>query len=186
MHQHKHSYNEAERRQWQEPEPILQKIGLKPGMVFMDIGCGDGFFALPAARIAGPDGAVHGVDANAESLYDLRLKAEKEGLTNITLVISNAEEYRLCQGCADIVFFGNCLHDFNEPDKVLANAKSIIKPGGIIADLDWKKKPTTRGPPQEIRFDEQKATALFTDAGLKVESITDSGQDHYLLIARSG
>lgn len=185
MHSHKRYHDEAERRQWQEPEPILKTIGMGPGKKMADIGCGSGFFALPAARMAGSSGAVYGVDADAGALKELREKAEREGLTNIFLFSGDAEGIVPCEGCADIVFFGICLHDFKDPGQVLVNAKRILNKGGLLADLDWKKKPTSRGPPQEIRFDEAKASALIEAAGFTIESVEDPGPDHYLILARS-
>ena len=62
-----------------------------------------------------------------------------KGLNNITAVVGGAEETIMCDACADIVFFGICLHDFQDPGKVLENAKRMLKPSGILADLDWKK-----------------------------------------------
>jgi cyclopropane fatty-acyl-phospholipid synthase-like methyltransferase len=46
-----HHGDETERRKWQNPEAILSEIGLKSGQTFVDIGCGDGSFAIPAARL---------------------------------------------------------------------------------------------------------------------------------------
>ena len=90
MHGHRRYHDEAERRQWQEPGPILKAIGMEVGKRFADIGCGDGFFSLPAARMAGEGGAVYGVDADAESLKELREKAERAGLINIFLSAGDA------------------------------------------------------------------------------------------------
>jgi ubiquinone/menaquinone biosynthesis C-methylase UbiE len=184
VHGHRRYHDEAERRQWQEPEPVLKAIGMGPGKKIADIGCGSGFFALPAARMAGKDGAVYGVDADAEALRELRGKAEKEGLTNVFLFAGEAEGIVPCESCADIVFFGICLHDFRDPGQVLTNARRILGKDGLLADLDWKKKPTSRGPPADIRFDEAKAAALIRAAGFEIEAITDSGPDHYLILAR--
>ena len=39
------------------------------------------------------------------------------------------------------------LHDFNDPVKVLQNAKQMIKPNGQLIDLDWKKIEMPFGPP---------------------------------------
>jgi ubiquinone/menaquinone biosynthesis C-methylase UbiE len=184
LHGHRRYHDEAERRQWQEPEPILKAIGMGPGKTLADIGCGDGFFTLPAARMAGKNGIVYGVDADGEALRELREKAEREGLANIFLFAGDAEGIVPCEDCADIVFFGICLHDFREPEQVLTNARLILRKGGILADLDWKKKPTSRGPPVDIRFDEAKAAALIRAAGFEVASVMDSGPDHYLILAR--
>lgn len=45
-----------EQRKWQNPENILAEIGLRSGMTFMDNGCGQGFFTIPAAKIVGDSG----------------------------------------------------------------------------------------------------------------------------------
>ena len=50
--------DDHERRKWQNPEAILSSIGLRPGFTLIDIGCGSGFFALPAAKIVGKKGKV--------------------------------------------------------------------------------------------------------------------------------
>ena len=46
----------------ENPEKILLQIGLNTGMTFVDIGCGYGFFSIPAAEIVGPSGKVICID----------------------------------------------------------------------------------------------------------------------------
>jgi ubiquinone/menaquinone biosynthesis C-methylase UbiE len=178
-----HPSDDPERRKWQDPEAILNIIGLMPGMALVDVGCGAGFFALPAARIAGPKGKVYGVDGNPAAINALREQAEKEGLTNLFLTVGAAEGVIVGEHCADIVFFGISFHDFNDPSKALANARRMIKPGGILVDLDWKKEGIPIGPPAHIKFDEAYASKLIEAAGFKVESVKDSPPYHYLITA---
>ena len=97
--------------------------------------------------------------------------------------MGRAEDTVFCEHCADFVFLGIDLHDFQDPSKVLENAKIMIKPGSTLVDLDWKTDAPF-GPPQDIRFSEKKASRLIKAAGFKVESIKDSGLYHYLIIAR--
>lgn len=184
MHEHRKYHDEAERRNWQNAEAILTEAGLEPGMTFIDIGCGDGFFALPAARMAGSSGRVYGLDADGESINELKEKAAKEGLKNIQAQAGAAEDMVLCENCADIVFFGICLHDFYDPAKVLQNARHMLKKGGRLVDVDWKKEPMALGPPLEKRFDEAKATKLIAKAGFQVESVKSVGLYHYMVIAK--
>jgi ubiquinone/menaquinone biosynthesis C-methylase UbiE len=179
-----HPFNDPGRRKWQDPEAILSGIGLKAGLVFADIGCGGGFFALPAARMVGKMGMVYGLDANPASIAALKEQADKEGLTNLYLTSGRAEETIVCEHCADILFFGIALHDFQDPAKVLENARRILKPGGKLVDLDWKKEEMPLGPPLHIRFDEKKALRLIEEAGFIKESVKDSGQYHYLITAK--
>jgi ubiquinone/menaquinone biosynthesis C-methylase UbiE len=175
--------DESRRRRIMNPEAILTDIGLSSGLNFMDVGCGEGFFTLPAARIVGSEGRVYGVDIDSERIDDLRAKAAGEGLTNVELKAGRAEEIVFCRGCADIVFFANVLHDFEEPVSVLKNARKMLKDQGKLVNLDWKKMDTPFGPPLSIRFDEPTATRLIEPCGFKVETVRDSGPYHYLIIA---
>ena len=176
-------FDDPERRKWQDPEAILLKIGVKPGVIFADIGCGGGFFTLPAARIVGKEGKIYGLDASAAAIASLKDQAAREGLNNLVLKVGMAEETVICRRCADIVFFGIVLHDFQDPYKVLENAKIIIKKTGRLVDLDWKKEAAI-GPPRHIRFDEATSARLIKKTGFTIETIEDNGKYHYLITAR--
>ncbi len=153
-------------------------------MTVVDLGCGYGFFAIPAAKIVGPGGKVIGVDVDSEWLGQLRENGEREGLGNIEIVLGRAEETIPCRGCADVVFLGMVLHDFEDPARVLANVSLMLKPGGTLADLDWKKEYRGIGPPSSIRFDEAKATRMMEEKGFELVSALDQGPYHYLMLAR--
>lgn len=71
---HHKRLNSSYRRRILPPTSTLKKFGLKKGMVVADIGAGSGYFLIPAARIAGPEAAVFGVDASKEMLNILRRK----------------------------------------------------------------------------------------------------------------
>jgi ubiquinone/menaquinone biosynthesis C-methylase UbiE len=176
-------YDDPDRRKWQDPEAILAGIGVGPGLTFVDIGCGGGFFAIPAARLVGKKGKVYGLDANPASLAALKEQAAKEGLANLYLTAARAEDAIVCERCADIVFFGIALHDFQDASRVLQNARRTVKPSGKLVDVDWKQEAAF-GPPSHIRFDEAKASRLIAAAGFTVETIADSGPYHYLITAR--
>ena len=176
--------DEKERRKWQNPEAILADVGLQPGSTFIDVGCGDGFFALPAARLVGEKGIVYGLDTNAGAISKLKERAEMEGLRNLDLKVGKAEENVLCEACADIVFFGIVLHDFEEPARVLANARKMLKPAGRLVNLDWKKEPMEFGPPLQIRFSAEEAARLIEEHGFLVENVKEVGPYHYLIVTK--
>jgi ubiquinone/menaquinone biosynthesis C-methylase UbiE len=178
-------YFEKFRRRWQNPEAILDRAGLRSRFTLIDVGCGNGFFAIPAARIVGEKGKVYGLDIDSHAVSMLGEIARKEGLSNLVLKVGNAEETILCENCADIVFLANDLHDFENPNKVLMNARKMIKPNGRLVDLDWKKKVMVMlGPPLRIRLNEEEASNLINAAGFEVEAVEEAGSYHYLIIAK--
>jgi ubiquinone/menaquinone biosynthesis C-methylase UbiE len=175
--------DDPERRRWQDPDMILNRIGLKPGMVFVDMGCNEGYFALPAASHVGPEGKVFGVDVSPEAIRNLASRAREEGLANIVSSVGTAEDTVVCRGCADIVFFGIDLHDFSDPAQAIRNAREMLKPSGRLVDLDWKAEPTPFGPPQEIRFSESRAGSMIASLGFRILSVEEAGPYHYLIVA---
>ena len=178
------SLDEATRRSWFNPEKVLADSGLRSGMVFVDVGCGDGFFTILAALVVGEKGRVYAVDTDASAIDGLKRRAAEKGLANVKTEVAGAEETVFCKGCADVVFYSIVLHDFHNPAKVLLNAKRMLKPSGRLVDLDWKKKQTSYGPPVRIRFSEEQAQRLIKNAGFNVESVRDAGRDHYIIIAK--
>jgi ubiquinone/menaquinone biosynthesis C-methylase UbiE len=180
---HRSIHDDKERRRWQNPEEILRAIGVTPGSVFIDIGCGSGFFTVPAARLVDNYGKVYALDMSRDAVALLKERAAVEGLRNIVAEVGMAEDRIFCEACANIVFFGIVLHDFDDPDKVLLNAGKMLKPAGRLVDLDWKKEPMELGPPLDIRFSEEQATGRIRGAGFQIDSVEDSGLYHYLVVA---
>lgn len=173
-----------ERRKWQNPDSILASIPLRQGDVFFDVGCGDGFFSIPAARIVGACGKVYALDVSPEAIDRLRGKAAREILDNIETLAGEAEELLPCSSCVDVTFFGIVLHDFKDPAAVLANAYSALKPGGTVIDLDWKKMKMEIGPPEAVRLSEEHASGLLEAAGFEIVSVEPLGSFDYIITAR--
>jgi ubiquinone/menaquinone biosynthesis C-methylase UbiE len=175
--------DERERRKWQNPRSTLLDAGLRPSITLVDIGCGDGFFALPAARIVGETGKVYAFDEDRDAIDRLKRKATIEGIKNLEAKIGKAEDTVLCEECADIVFFGIVLHGFKDPAKVLEKSKIMLKPNGRLVDVDWKKISMEVGPPLQTRFSEEEAARLIESVGFKIQTIRESAPYHYMIIA---
>jgi len=178
------SLDESIRRGWYNPESILKDASLKANMVFMDVGCGDGFFSILAAKIVGPGGMIYALDIDASAIERLKRQAADLGLTNIRATVGSAEETVFCSRCADVVFFSMVLHDFSNPKRVLLNSKRMLKQTGVLVNLDWKKERMHFGPPMHIRFDENKVAELLKQAGFTVAGIKEAGPHHYVVTAK--
>lgn len=178
------SLDENTRRGWFNPEKILQDAGLVEGMVFVDVGSGDGFFTMLAAQVVGKTGRVYAVDIDAKAIDRLKRKAANQGFPNVKAIVAEAEETVFCDACADVIFYSIVLHDFHDPAKVLQNARRMVKASGKVVDLDWKKQQMAFGPPERIRFSEEKASELLEDAVFKIQKVSDIGPYHYLITAK--
>jgi ubiquinone/menaquinone biosynthesis C-methylase UbiE len=178
------SLDEATRRTWYNPEEILKKAGLDKGMVFIDIGCGEGFFSILAAKIVGETGTIYAVDTDEQGIDRLNTKAKEQKLQNIKTTVGMAEKTVFCKECADVIFYSMVLHDFKDPAQVLWNAKKMLKHTGTLWNLDWKKIQMPFGPPFKIRFSEQDTQGLLKMAGFTVNTVKDAGPYHYVISAK--
>ena len=186
MHKHQHhfKYDPAQRMKILNPKDILESIGLKEGMCFIDLGCNDGYFTLPAAKIVGKKGKVIALDIDEEALDRLSQKIEQQKITNTTVILGPAEKLLPYKDIADVIFYGTVLHDFKDPIKVLKNSKKMLKKEGLIYNLDWQKIQTETGPPFEIRLSKDDVRKLAEDAELKYESSKDISELFYEVILR--
>ncbi len=118
-------------------EEILERLHIQAGQAIADIGSGGGYFTLAFARKAG---RVYAVDIKKKYLDFIRHSSEQAGLDNITFVLAGESEMNLPEADLDLIFARNVFHHLPEPANYFANLKKYLKPGGIVAIIEHKKK----------------------------------------------
>jgi ubiquinone/menaquinone biosynthesis C-methylase UbiE len=148
----KHQLLAEDRAQRLDPYEILRAFGVEPGMVVADLGCGPGFFTLPAAELVGPTGLVYAVDVQQEMVDALRSRLAQAGVKNVAVRRSSEVEPALPLASVDLALLAYVLHEVEQRAKFLLATKRLLKPKGRIAVINWKKIETPVGPPTEMRL----------------------------------
>jgi ubiquinone/menaquinone biosynthesis C-methylase UbiE len=73
------------------PQNILQGVDGLHGRSVLEIGCGTGFFTIPAARMIGDDGRLVAMDILSESVEFVARKVQAAGLRNVQVVKGDAQ-----------------------------------------------------------------------------------------------
>ena len=118
-----------------EPEALefLARLRIAPGERVLDVACGAGQLALPAARA----GAVAtGVDIAPNSIARARARAQAEGLA-VRFDEGDAEELPYEDGAFDVVVSLLGAMFAPRPDRVAAELVRVCRPGGRIALGNW-------------------------------------------------
>lgn len=157
-----------ERERELPPETFLVEKGLKEGMVFADIGCGPGFFSIPAAKIVGATGTVLAVDLQEEMLAELQ---KRSSMQNIISIKSEENAIPIEANKADLVLLAFVLHEAVDKITFLKELKRIIKEGGKALIVDWEKKEEDRGPPFRERLERSEAVRLIEETSFTIEGI---------------
>lgn len=118
---------------------FLDKVGLRPGMACLDVGCGGGDVARELARRVGAAGRVMGLDMDAAQLEIVRTEAAAQNIPNIEYRIANVANPPRDLGTFDFVYSRFLLCHLAKPTEALSWMVSCLKLGGILAleDCDF-------------------------------------------------
>ncbi len=160
---------------------VVAQTGLMQAQTVADLGCGNGFYVLPAAQMVGKDGVVYAVDVQESKLAATVSIANQFGYKNVRVVRADLERPLLDieENSCDLAIVGNILHEIGKKDMLLKNVYRILKTGGHVVVVEWKRTATPFGPPLEKRVDQQKLEILLMGYGLrKVKELETDGY-HY-------
>jgi len=144
-------YDDRENSFWERfGRATIERLRPTPGSRVLDVCCGSGASALPAAEMAGPAGFVLGVDLAEKLLQLARMKAAERGLRNTEFRVADMLDLRLPEAHFDAVV---CVFGiFFVPDMVagIRALWHVLRPRGKLAITTW-------GP----RFFEPATTAFW-------------------------
>ena len=138
--------NEARLNGLQPPDQVMDALGIRPGMIGAEIGAGRGRYVVQLAVRVGESGKVYAEDIDAEALRHLDRRCERWGLTNVMSVLGDVTDPKLPDKALDFIFVISSYHHFSDPTTLLGNARSALKPEGILAIGEWLRSTS----PEEI------------------------------------
>jgi ubiquinone/menaquinone biosynthesis C-methylase UbiE len=150
-----------------------------------DLGCGTGFFTLELARAVGPAGSVAAVDVMQEPLQSVQGLAEAQGLANIRIIRADLEvagSTGIPDHSQDVSLLKNILFQSQKKDAIIREAMRILKPGGKLVVIDWRKGVPGLGPPDDLRSSPEELVALVQEQGAKMDREISAGSAHMVLV----
>jgi len=165
------------------PEFIWNTLDIqnKEGLVLVDIGAGTGFFSIPFLKYTG-NGKVFACDISDTMIQWMEQHLSSEYPRIFPLKMDEAV-VPLEDGVADIAYMINLHHELEAPVEILKESYRVLKNGGKIFIVDWKKEEIAEGPPVHLRvFPEQVENQLMS-SGFKKVRFFDDMKKHFLLVA---
>lgn len=171
-----------------DAEALFKELNLRKGSTFLDVACGRGAYCLKASAIVGSTGTVYAVDLWQEGIEELRARAVEEKALNIKAFVSDAgRQIPLADQAVDTCLMATVLHDFVDDhisEEVLREVVRVLKPGGRLAIVEFKKIEGPPGPPIHIRLSPEEVAAILVPYGFRQERLTDVGPYNYLILFR--
>jgi ubiquinone/menaquinone biosynthesis C-methylase UbiE len=113
---------------------VIRLIDLRPGLRFLDVGCGTGWAVRHVAGLLHGAGKFYGVDISGHMIE--RARAQARGLENVHFYRTNAQQLPLETGCVDCAICTNSFHHYVDPPQVLAEIGRVLAVAGRLYILD--------------------------------------------------
>jgi SAM-dependent methyltransferase len=140
---------------------------LMPPLKVADLGCGEGYLTMEAARWAS---SVVAVDRSEAVLNRAKALARRRRVRNVIWKQGELEKLPMRDGAVDIAMLSQALHHANEPARAVAEAARVTTPGGrvLLLDLrahheDWVR---SKLGDRRLGFEDGELTRMLADAGL--------------------
>lgn len=173
-----HSFADAERYAkefdnpardaWQMPDRVVAALGLKAGQSVADIGAGTGYFAVRLAALPAKP-KVFAVDIEENMVHYVQHRAMQAGLANVVAVKADADRSNLPEP-VDVVLIVDTYHHIPNRVAYFTALKSLLKPGGRLAIVDFRKDVGGEGPPAEFRFTPDQISGELAKAGFVLQN----------------
>lgn len=163
---------------------------LLPPLVVADLGCGEGYLTIEAAKWAA---RVIAIDRSNEVLGRARALARRQRVRNITWKRGEIERVPLGDASVDVAMLSQSLHHAADPARALAEASRITRPGGRVLVLDLRSHDQnwvrTRLGDRWLGFDDAALEQSLEAAGLERVKVTLGARksgDPFTVIVASG
>jgi ubiquinone/menaquinone biosynthesis C-methylase UbiE len=171
-----------DRDAFQQPEQIMDALGIGDASTVADLGAGGGWFTVRLARRVGPNGTVYAEDIQPQMIEAITRRVERESLQKIVkTVLGTPTDPNLPAGSLDAVLIVDAYHEVEQPVTLLRNIAKSLKPTGTIGIVNYKQDGGGPGPPMEERVDPEKVIRDAQAAGLELRKREKFLRYQYLL-----
>lgn len=161
---------------------IFDQLQLEQSEVFVEIGAGSAFFSVAFLQHATPK-ILYACDISTVMLDWIKENVVPDH-PEIRPLKSGEVGVPLDDGIADLVFMIHLHHELESPQQMLNEAHRLLKVGGKVLVIDWKKEEMKQGPPISIRHLAEDVHTQLEKSGFKAVANSSELKKHFWVIGQ--
>ena len=118
---------------------VLEEVGIEPGFIVLDYGCGPGSYIPATAELVGESGKVYTLDIHPLAIEMVKRLTLRKRLANVEAILSDCET-GLADRTVDVVLLYDTFHALDDPSVVLKELYRVLKPTGLLSFSDHHMK----------------------------------------------
>jgi ubiquinone/menaquinone biosynthesis C-methylase UbiE len=189
LHQDSKAYiamlDDPARDAYQKPHEVITALKLNEGEVIADIGAGSGYFTFRLSHHVGSTGRIYAVDVSPDMILHLNRLMRDLKVTNVVTILCAPDDPLLADSSIDRIFICDTWHHIENHDRYLALLKKMLRPGGQVVMIDFKKSETLAGPPMEMRIDRDDLVKEMERSGFHLDEEHTFLPYQYFLVFRA-
>ena len=130
---------------------VLDRVGIQPGEVVLELGAGTGVFTAAAAQRVGPQGRLVALDIQPEMIAQVEKRLRPVGLANVETRVADAYRLPMPDESVDRVYLISVLEEIPDPVRGLLEIRRVLKPYGILSITAEFMDPDYWFPVETIR-----------------------------------
>lgn len=175
-------FEDEERKVWQKPELVLEKLGDIKGKKIGDIGAGTGYFSF---RMAERGAHVIAIDVDERFQNFIKQKVVTKMTANLATRLVGFDNPELSESEFDALIIVNTYHHFNNKIEYMTHCFKGLKDEGVLMNVDFKKKKTPHGPSLDHRISAEDVKKDLLKVGFKDVQIDQTTlPEQYIIIAK--
>lgn len=136
------------RKKMLPPYEVLKKLGIKSNDIVADIGCGPGYFTIPASEYL-DNTKIYALDISEDMLNHLKSINQSE---KIVAVKTEPYNLKLPNKTVTFALLVSVIHEIDNLDKFIGEINRILKVNGRFAIIEWQKTKLDLGPAFQHKF----------------------------------
>jgi ubiquinone/menaquinone biosynthesis C-methylase UbiE len=170
---------------------LVTALHLRPGQTLADIGAGGGQLTVALAREVGAAGRVFATELAQDRLLEIREAARAAGVNNVTVIEAHPTRTNLPEQCCDALIMRRVYHHVGDPRLMNASMRESLKPGGLLAVIDFAPDsaesvdPGARATGNQHGVTAETVLRELREAGFEEVAIEEGGRaGRFMVVAR--